>query len=111
MMSSNVWAPGKNRPCFARNSRTSGSRAADPFADQLVEVADHVAVGGEVLRRHRPDGIAHPRYELVEDLLAQPLDELVEALPGVGLEEVVLAQIADALAEIGRERVEPIEPA
>ncbi len=26
MMSSKVWAPGKNRPCLARNSRTSGSR-------------------------------------------------------------------------------------
>src|SRR6185312_8297628 len=84
--------------------------AADPLADQLVEIADHVAVGGEILRRHRADRIAHPGHELVEDLLAQPLDELVEALPGVRLEEVVLAQIADALAEIGRERVEPIEP-
>ena len=26
MMSSKLWAPGKNRPCLARNSRTSGSR-------------------------------------------------------------------------------------
>ena len=58
MMSSKLWAPGKNRPCLARNSRTSGSRAADPLADQLVEVADHLAVRGEVLGRHRADRVA-----------------------------------------------------
>ena len=50
MMSSNVWAPGKNRPCLARNSRRVRVAAADPLADQLVEVADHLAVGGQVLR-------------------------------------------------------------
>ena len=59
MMSSKVWAPGKKRPCLARKSRTSGLVAADALADELVEVADHLAVGGQVLRAsssgwHRP---------------------------------------------------------
>ena len=84
--------------------------AADPLADELVEVADHLAVRGEVLRGHGPDGVAHPADELVEDLLAEPLDELVEAGARVGLEEVVLAQVADPLADVARQRVELIEP-
>ena len=77
---------------------------------QLVEVADHLAVRGEVLGRHRPDRVAHPADELVEDLLAEPLDELVEPLARVGLEEVVLAQVADPLADVARQGVELVEP-
>ena len=84
--------------------------AADPLADELVEVADHLAVGREVLRRHRPDGVGHAGHELVEDLPAEPLDELVEALAGVGLEEVVVLQAADPFADVGRQRVELVEP-
>ena len=60
--------------------------------------------------RHGPDGVAHPADELVEDLLAEPLDELVEAGARVGLEEVVLAQVADPLADVARQRVELVEP-
>ena len=104
MMSSKVWAPGKNRPCLARNSRRVRVAAADPLADQLVEVADHLPVRGEVLGRHRPDRLGHPGHELVEDLALEPLDQLVEALAGVRLQEVVVLQAADPLAEVGGQR-------
>ena len=111
MMSSNVWAPGKKRPCFREEFAHVGLSTADLLADQPIEVAHHVAVGGEVLGRHRPDRLAHARHELIEDLLAESLDERIETLAGIGLEEVVLAQVADPLAEVGRERVEAVEPA
>ncbi len=84
--------------------------AADPLADQLVEVADHLAVGGEVLRAHRPDRLGHPGDELVEDLALEPLDQLVEALARVRLEEVVVLQAADPLPDVGRQAVELVEP-
>ncbi len=83
--------------------------ATDPLADQLVEVADHLAVRGQVLRGRGPDGVAHPTDELVEDLLAEPLDECLEAGARVGLQEVVLAQVADALADVARKGVEPVQ--
>ena len=69
--------------------------AADPLADELVEVADHLTIRRQVLGRHRADGVAHALHELVEDLLAEPLDELVEPLARVGIQEVVLAQVTD----------------
>ena len=77
--------------------------ATDPLADQLVEVAHHLAVGGEVLRAHRPDRLGHALDELVEDLALEPLDELVEALARVRLEEVVVLQAADPLPDVRRE--------
>ena len=78
MMSSNVRAPGKNRPWRARNSLTSGSLAADPLRMQRVEIADHLAVRGQVLRGHRPMA-SRTADELLEHLLPQAFDELVEA--------------------------------
>ena len=84
--------------------------AADPLADELVEVADHLAVGGEVLRAHRPDRLGHAGHELVEHLALEPLDELVEPLARVRLEEVVVLEAADPLADVGRQRVELVEP-
>ena len=71
--------------------------AADPFPDELVEVADHLAVGGEILRCHRLDRVGHAGHELVEDLALQPLDELVELVARTGLEEVVVLEPADLL--------------
>ena len=90
--------------------RRVGVATADPLADQLVEVADHLAVRGEVLRAHRADRLGHPFDELVEHLALEPLDELVEAVARVGLEEVVVLEAADPLADVGRQRVELIEP-
>ena len=84
--------------------------ATDPLADELVEVADHLAVRGEVLGGHGPDGVAHAADELVEDLLAEPLHELVETGARVGLQEVVLAQVADPRADVARQRIQLIEP-
>ncbi len=85
--------------------------AADPFADQLVQVADHLAVGGQVLGGHRLDRLRHSRHELVEDLALELLDELVEPFAGAGLHEVVVLETADPLADIGRQTIELIEPA
>ena len=44
MMSSRVWAPGKNWPCLERNSDASGSPPASRSLEQAVEVADHLTV-------------------------------------------------------------------
>ena len=84
--------------------------AADPLADELVEVAHHLAVRGQVLGRHRLDRLGHAGHELVEHLALEPLDELVEALARVRLEEVVVLQPADPLADVGRQAVELVEP-
>ena len=84
--------------------------ATDPLADQLVEVADHLAVRGEVLRAHRLDRLGHPFDELVEHLALELLDELVEPLARVRLEEVVVLQAADPLADVRRKAVELVEP-
>ena len=84
---------------------------ADPLADELVEVADHLAVGGEVLRGHGLDGLGHPGHELIEDLALELLDELVERFAGARLHEVVVLQAADPLPEVRWQRVELVEPA
>ncbi len=84
---------------------------ADALADELVEVLDHVPVGGEVLGRHRADGIAHALHVLLEHLAAQALDEVAEPVARVGVEEVVLAQVADPLADVIGQRIELVEPA
>ena len=84
--------------------------AADPLADELVEVAHHLAVRGEVLGRHRLDRLGHPGHELVEDLALELLDQLVEPLAGGRLHEVVVLQAADPLADVRRQRVELVEP-
>ena len=88
----------------------SGSPTTDPLADQLVEVADHLAVRGEVLRAHRSDGLGHARHELVEHLALELLHELVEPLPRRRLQEVVVLQPADPFAEVAGEPVELVEP-
>ena len=110
MMSSNVRAPGKNAPVLGQELRRVRVAATDPLADQLVEVAHHLAVGGEVLRAHRPDRLGHPLDELIEDLALEPLDELIEALARVRLEEVVVLQAADPLPDVRGEAVELVEP-
>ncbi len=87
-----------------------GFTAADPLADELVEVAHHLPVGGQVLRGHRPDRVGHPRHELVENLALQPLDELVEPFARIRLEEVVVLEAADPLPDVGRQAIELVEP-
>ena len=67
-----------------------GLEAADPLAQELVEVADHLAVRRQILGRHRPDPLRHATDELVQDLALERRDELVEPRPRVGLEEVVV---------------------
>ena len=111
MMSSKVWAPGKNRPCFARNSLASGS--PPPIRSRMSSLRSRTIsrLAARSSGRHRPDGVGHPGHELVEDLALEPLDELVEALAGVRLEEVVVLQAADPLADVGRQPVELVEPA
>ena len=84
--------------------------AADPFAYQFVEVADHLTVGGEVFGAHRTDRVGHPGHELVQDLPLQALHDVIEPFAGVRLEEVVLLQTADALPDVGWQTVELIQP-
>ena len=52
-----------------------------------------------------------PGHELVEDLALELRDELVEPLARGRLHEVVVLEAADLLAEVGRQRVELVEPA
>ena len=84
--------------------------ARHPLAQQLVEVADHLAVRGEVLRRDALDRLRQAGDVLVEHLALQPLDQLVEAFPRRGLEEVVVLQAADPGADVGWQAVEVVEP-
>ena len=79
-------------------------------ADELVEVAHHLAVGGEVLGAHRPDGVRHAGHVLVEHLAPEPADEVVVALARLGFEEVVVAQAAEPLADVGGQAVELVQP-
>ena len=89
---------------------TSGLAAADPLVEERVEVADHLAVRLEVLRRHARIASHRPCDEVVEDLLAEPLDQRVEPFAGSRLQEVVLLEAADPLADVGGQRVELVEP-
>ena len=84
--------------------------AADPLPDELVEVADHLAVRGEVLRAHGADRVRHARDVLVEHLATELADEVVVALAGLGLEEVVVAETAQPLPDVRGETVELVEP-
>ena len=84
--------------------------AADPLAEQLIEVAHHLAVGGEVLRRHRPDGIGHAGGELVEDLLPETLNQRIEPFAGARFKEVVGLETPDPFADVERQGIELIEP-
>ncbi len=86
-----------------------GLHATDALADELVEVADHLAVGIEVLGRRGPDGLAHALHELVQHLGGQPLDQRIEALARRRLHEVVVAQVADLLADVRRQGVQLIQ--
>ena len=92
MMSSRVRAPGKNRPCFARNSSTSSWPARRPRAapEQRVEVADHLAVRGEVLRASCPGSPPTGRRRTGRAPGGEPLDQLLEPLARRRLEEVVV---------------------
>ena len=83
--------------------------ARDPFLEELVEVADHLPVGGELLRGRAPDRVRHATDELVEHLLAELLDQGVEALAGARLHEVVLLEAPDPAADVGRQLVELVE--
>ena len=71
-----------------------GVAAPDALPDELVEVANHLPVGGEVLGAHRPDGVRHAGHVLVEHLASELADEVVVALSRLGFEEVVVAQAA-----------------
>ena len=51
-----------------------------------------------------------PGHELVEDLALELLDQLVEPLARGRLHEVVVLQAADPLADVGRQRIELVEP-
>ena len=93
MMSSSVRAPGKNRAVLGEElRRRPGSLAAEPLAEELVEVADHLAVRGEVLRASSTGSPRDmPATNWSSTCLPEPLDQLVEPLARVRLQEVVLA--------------------
>ena len=97
-------------PVYGQELSDVGVAATDALPDQLVQVADHLAVRGKFLRRRGADGLAHPADELVQHLLAEPLDEVLEACSGLGFEEVVFTQVVDALAHVARKGVEPVQP-
>ena len=111
MMSSNVRAPGKNRPCLARNSVASGS--PPPIRSRISSLRSRTisrlaARSSGLIVRIASD---IPCDELIEDLALEPLDQLIEAFARVRLEEVVVLQAADPLPDVRREAVELVEPA
>ena len=111
--SSRVAAPGKKSPCWARKSSTSARLGSSPesrFDEQPVQVLDHRALGGQVLGLHALDRVGEPLAHPVEHAAAQPVDEGVEPLAGRGVHEVVVLEAADPGADVGRQRVEGVEP-
>jgi hypothetical protein len=83
--------------------------AGELLLQQLVEVADHLAVRREILGRDALDGLGQARDILVEHLLPQPLHELLESLTCRRFHEVVFLELANAAADVTGQRVELIE--
>ncbi len=111
MMSSNVLRPREEPAVLGEELADVRVAAADPFADELVEVAHHLAVGGEVLGAHRTDRLGHAGHVLVEHLAAKPLHERPEPVARARLEEVVVLERAHPLPDVGGKAVELVEPA
>ena len=88
--------PGRRRRS-ARGCSSLRSRTISRFAARSSGVIDRIASD-------------MPCTNWSSTCALEPLDELVEALAGVGLQEVVLLQAADPLADVGRQRVELVEP-
>ncbi len=101
---------GEERAVLGHELRDVRIPAGDPFLEELVEVADHLPVRGEVLRRGVPDRVRHPADELVEDLLAKLLHEGLEPLAGARLHEVVLLEAPDPPTDVRWQLVELVEP-
>ena len=74
MMSSSVCAPGKNARAGRGTRRDVRVAAGEPLLEELVEVADHLAVGARDPRGSRSERVRHAAHELVEHLLAQLLE-------------------------------------
>ena len=110
MMSSKVWAPGKNWPCLARNSLASGSPPPIRWRMSSLRSRTISRLAARSSGRHRLDRLGHAGHELVEHLALELLDELIEPFARVRLEEVVVLEAADPLADVGRQRVELVEP-
>ncbi len=85
--------------------------AVEPVLEQAVEVADHLAVGVELLGRRALDRLGQAVDEAVERLLAELLGQRVEPVARGRLHEVVLLEPADPAADIARQVVELVDPA
>ena len=74
--------------------------------DHLVQLGEHVAESGEVLRRHRTQPLGHAAEVRAHHLLADVLHQLVEGRLRLGVDEPVVAQLADPAGDVRRQRVE-----
>ena len=83
----------------------------EPLLEERVEVADHLAIRLEVLRRRALDRLGQALDEAVERLAAQPIRQRREPIPRRGLHEVVFLERADPATDVPRQRLELVEPA
>ena len=113
-MSSSVRAPGKNRPCSRQevvDLVLARLAALQPLLEERVQVADHLAVRLELLRRRALDRLGQALDEPIERLAAEPLRQRLEPLARGRLHEVVLLERPDPAADVARQRLELVEPA
>ena len=114
MTSSSVRGAGEERAVLGRGTRrprpAPARRPAPGAREQLVEVPDHLALRLEVLGRHRLDGVRQPLAHPVEHAPAEPVEQGLEPLARLAVDEVVVLERADPGADVGRQRVEAVEP-
>ncbi len=84
--------------------------AREALREQPVEVLDHRSLGREVLGLHALDGIRQPLAHAVEHRAPEPVDQGLEALASRWVHEVVVLEAADPGADVGRQRVQRVEP-
>ena len=80
--------------------------ARQPLREELVEVADHLALRREVLGLHALHRVGQALAQPVEHRAPEAVDQGLEALARVLVDEVVVLEPADPRADVGRERVE-----
>ncbi len=70
------------------------------LVQHLVEIAQHVLHGAQVLGRHVLKGLLHALELLLHDLPPQLLHKLLEHLPRVGIHEVVVLEPLDLTGHV-----------
>ena len=84
--------------------------AGGVLLEERVEVADHLAHAGQVLRRDALDPLLQALEVGLQHLAAQLVGELVEGVARLVVHELVVAQAVQAPGDVRRQRVEAVLP-